>query len=313
MFKGRPGVWAGVIAACLAISFLINVMPNFFRNLFFEEKVTVSVNASMDDMLASELNRYSFKKLQLYYTTEGNPDVIIQDASSDTIEGYTKYENKLSSTLVMYVRNSAIGNPEGFIYTNSTESSPMYIDLKRVLEVMENGGSWKELNINTRVVNGDVVLYIPQKSDPWYPMVEELFYVTLNDGKTPSTNERAKLKPRVDAIIDKCVQAASISQGIQDEYNKETRTHKVFIGPEYLFMPVGYSMSRRNQNAFIPVNIKNSPIVYMDVFAKSDSKVAESFISKITETCTFMAHAGWRVKDYTFDIKEISYCLVDVL
>jgi hypothetical protein len=192
------------------------------------------------------------------------------------------------------------------------------IDLYSVLVAVENGSEWKTLGLNEKVAKGTAKLYIPNEQSPYYNEVVELFYLTLNKGKTPTAEERESLTGKVDNILSKCVKVADINQAIYNEYKNPTDEHKILIGPEFLYLrgkdgsmgPGTDSRGYSNTKQYRPIYFLDTVTVQVDVYVKNDEQKADvlsKFIDVIKSNSEFMDKTGWRIKNYSFDLSSVYY------
>lgn len=315
MFKGKLQVWCLVILGSLALNGLFYIVPLMFHDLFPKtEEVSIQISETVDPILSEFINHCKFKNSQVTVSFE-NSDIVI--TNEDEKEGYTKYSNFLYSPLVLYARSSFTENDSGFISLDSSSKSPYMVDLYDILLGMENHKTWKDLGFSPKVIKGDVCLWIPNERSPYYPYIEELFYMTLNNGKILTDENRAVLKPRVDSLLNQCEKVSDISQEIMNEYKSPSSDYKIFIGPEFLYKRgINNSMSRNHNDAFSLVYFYNSPIISLNVFAKNDypegqTNVADNFIFIIQNYNSFMYQTGWRVYNSTFDLDTVGYAYKD--
>lgn len=303
MYKGRLKIWAGAISLCVLISLCITAIGKIAESISYKVEVNTQVNVESDERFISRFNE---KKLGSYaFHINDDPGIIFADSSDEVKAGYTKYPELVYSGLVMYVRNSISTNNSGFIPTSpytSSEYHPYKIDLLEVLQAMEESMSWKDLGMSNKVIKGDVTLYIPKETDPWYPSVEELFYITLNNGNIPTEQEREALVPRVDRLLNKCIKVTSVMQGIMEEYAEPSKDYKVFIAPEFLANE-GNCFSKNNTDAFVQVYFQKTVFQYIDVFVKNDSNLTP-FIDFMKNNPKFMIKTGWRIQNNNYNIRD---------
>ena len=95
---------------------------------------------------------------------------------------------------------------EGFILADTTnpDYTPYKIDLRVLLDAMEDSKTWKDIGVSSKVVKGNVILSIPNERSPYYQSVVDLFYLTLNDFNIPTSEDIERLEPRVTALVSKC-------------------------------------------------------------------------------------------------------------
>ena len=305
MLKGRIGLWVVMLVVTMLVSWLIPIVPGWFES----KALHVNIDVSTDDDFAQVLANQKVNKIVPTLTSD-NPTVIITD-KEEKIEGYTKYDNYLFSPIVAWACG-VYQNETGFIKVPQV-SNTFKLDLYTVLCAIEDGKKWEDFGFHKSVINGPVTLYLPATHCSYYNSVVELFLLTLNDGKIPTETEREALMPRVSEIIAKCHHVPDIAQAIKDEYDHPSDTHKIFIGPEYLYQrsngsSIGYGSEYAKQ--YRPVYFFDTVIIEADVFVKDESEqveLANKFISNMKTEKAFIDQTGWRVKNIEFDIWSISY------
>lgn len=314
MYKGKLGIWVSIFAVSVVLYLGITYVPSLFQHWFHTDSLNVSVNSTIDTNLIESINKRTISKFTLNVTSNGN--VLFEDAGTSVNKaGYTKYSDFMYSPMVLYVRAALTNNESGFIKVTSSRNSPYKVDLLTILKGMEENKTWKELGFSTKVIKGDVCLWVPSESTSYYSNVEDLFYITLNNGKEPNVTERVQLKSRVDALLDKCVKVTDIAQEIRNEYSDTSTNYRVYIGPEFLYPRGGSEMNMQYSDSFIPVYFTKTSFLYMDVYVKNsideETNLAEMFRDKMQNTSDFMRTVGWRVKDSTYDLDSVSYALAD--
>ena len=313
MYKGRLPIWIALLAICFGLNTVTSILPKLFE----KDEVSISFESIYDLDGKGSLNNKSVGKYEVKIDNQ-NPDIIFTDKEIDNKSEYTKYENALYTPLVMYMRAYAIDKPDGLILIQPKEptSTPFKIDLNAVLNGMENDKSWKDLGINTKVAKNKIVLTIPNETSPYYESVIELFYLALNNYKIPTESERTILKPRVDALIQKCDKVSDISQAIISEHDDPSTDYKVFIGPEYLYIRGGLEMSRNDDDAFIPIYFNKTIIFNMDMYSKNNylenqERSSEMFMEYIQEKPKLVGKLGWRLTNINFSMDSINFQLPD--
>lgn len=303
MFRGRLVIWILVIILCVGGTFLIDNIPKWMDTT----EIAVSSQA-FDNEIAENITNKRFGDY-VVKSVKKNADIIIS-STQDEISGYKANEGLLYSPLVLYVRNWVVSYNDGFIETGN--NSNYKIDLMTVLRAMEQNKTWQDIGVNDGVVEGDIVLSIPDKNEWYYPEVEELFYIALNGDKTPSEAERATLKPRVEKLLEKCETIFSMQQALQEEVSNPSDKHKVFIAPECFYMTADGMDGHRSAH-FIPVYFTKSTFVYANVHINNENiDLGEDFIKTIQTKHHFMDRTGWRISNSTFDIKRVTSFFIKV-
>lgn len=309
MFKGRFWIWVSVIAACFFVKFMIGWVPTWFESSDVTYKADISTDLNMSEMMKG----YEISGFDMI-PDDKSPDIILSD-KIDKIEGYKKYDNLLSSPLVLYVVNDASNYPDGFIKV-PTSSDALRVDLYTILTAIENDKNWEDIGVNKNVVNGKVTLYIPNEINSYYSKVVDLFYMTFNNGEMPSEERRAELEKKVNTVLNKCRKIPDITQGVYEEKEKNTKEGKVFLGPEYLYQRgSNYSMGTSYSYSFRPVHFIKTIFLTSDVFVKEVSGVDENgeelkdlgseFVTELKEDDDFMYRTGWRVKNSTYSASGV--------
>ena len=307
MLKSRIGVWILVIILCIGGTFLIDNVPKWL------ETTEINISSEIEDANVAENildNRYGNYKVK---KKSGDYDIIFS-TSNELKSGYTLKENMLYTPMVMYVESYVDDYEGGFIQAEG-ENDRKKIDLYTVLTAMERGQTWQDIGVHEKVVKDKITLYIPNEQNWYYPVVENLFYLTINGGENPTEEKRAELKDRVDKILEKCEKVYDVAKAINDEYTEESKSGKVFIGPESLYLTSNGMSNSGNYNKFVPIYFTKTTIAYANVYLKSSYdgvNIAEDFIKTIQSKKGFMKATGWRVKDSTFDIHDVSSRFIKV-
>ena len=308
MFKGRIGLWVAIVVICLLFNWLTPIVPTWFESNDLNVKIDVETDNDMAQVLANK----KINNIRIYVQND-DTDVIVTSDYVGNMENYTVYEDYLYSPLVMYVRNSIYSNSEGFINVPGTDYC-YKVDLYSILVAMEQGKTWESLGFSKKVANGAVKLCIPNEQSSYYDEVVDLFYLTLNDGEVPSNKDMDELGPRVVALLEKCDKVTDIVQVVYDEYKNPSDTYKVLIGPEYLYRRgAGSSMSSSDNSSktYRPVYFLHTVCLTANVCVKNgldgENEVGSKFIEKMKSKYHFMYQTGWRVKNSTFDLDNLSY------
>ena len=305
MLKGKIGLWCLMLAVTLLVSWLMGVVPGWFES----NALTVGIDVSTDSDFTQVLVNQKINKIEPILSNS-DPMVIITDRDSD-IAGYKKYEDYLYSPIVVW-SCGAYNKESGFIKVPQV-SNTFKIDLYSVLTAIESDKQWQDLGFDKSVANGPVKLTIPGAQCAYYEDVINLFVITLNNGKEPTAEQREELMPRVQAIVAKCELVADIMQAIRNEYDHPTDTHKMFIGPEYIYQrSSGYAIGYGNENSkqYRPIYLLNTVSVKANVFVKDSGdsvEIANRFINEMRTKKAFIEQTGWRVQNIEFDIWSISY------
>lgn len=298
MFKGRLGIWIFVLILAIGGPWLYENIPVWLHT----DNAVVASELNNIDMLA-EMSQQKYGHFKVQTTTE-TPDIIFS-SSNETREGYELIENAVQSPLVLYVLRAIDDYEQGFIQSDDNQYF-FRINLHTILTAMENNQTWADIGIHAKVLEGNVTLHIPDENDWSYSKVEELFYITLNGGVMPIEERQTELKPRVDALLRKCIKCPSIAQAIADEAEHPTDTKKAFLAPEYLYT-TSQGMSSNNNNNFAPVYFTKTVYMSANAYLKTgytDVDISHELWNAMKSNKDFMDDTGWRVKDSTFNISK---------
>ena len=296
MFKGRLGIWIFVLILAIGGPWLYEQVPVWLHT---DDVVVASELTNVDMIDAMSQEKYGHFKVQ---TTTETPDIIFS-TDNQPREGYELVENAVFSPMTLFVVRYVDDYENGFIQDDNN-SYKLQMNLHTILIAMEDGSTWQDIGINRKVLEGKVTLNIPDANDWCYPVIEELFYVTLNGGKTPDDAMREELKPRVDKLLSKCVKCPSIAQAIADEAENASDGHKAFLAPEYLYLTCP-GMGNNNYTEFVPVGLTKTLCVYANAYLKTgytETDLSHGLFKAMGANKGFMNDTGWRVKDSTFDI-----------
>lgn len=296
MFKGRLGIWILVLVIAFAATFFYTHIPIWAE----KTEVTAYVDVTEDKDFDSFLTSFKLKKHLLVKSENMNSDIIFSDNIEEK-EGYEKINGALYSPIVAFVSANVQKYPEGFVRPSS-DSTIRQVDLKSILEGVEEGLTWDKLGVNTKVVKETVILTIPNESSEYYDDVVELFYLTLNNGKILTDEDRENLRPRVEYILNKCNKVVSILDAILSEHEKPSVNGKFFIAPEFLYKRLGNSVDyKQHNNCFLPVYFLTNHSLEASIFLKESydgERVSLNFynILKEDDGNEIFRRTGWRVK-----------------
>lgn len=307
MLKSRIGIWILVIVLCVGGAFLVENVPTWF-----EKTETTFLSEIEDDNLAESIVDGNYSGY--YMKNSGEYRDIIFSASDEEREGYKLEKDILYTPLVMYVNLDIDYHRDGFIEVNYSEKKNK-INLLTVLTAMEENKTWEQIGIHKDVASDKITIYIPDENSWMYPYVEELFYITLNGGKAPNDEEKELLRERIKKLINKCTLVPDLSKEMLEECENQSKNKKVFIGPESLFMTTNMLHSG-SSNRFVPVYFNKTVFIYQNMYLKTNyengENLANGFLNAIRKKDGFMEDCGWRVKDSTFELNNVSHRLVKV-
>lgn len=299
MFKGRLGIWIFVLILAIGGPWLYENIPVWLHT----DNAVVASELNNIDMLA-EMSQQKYGHFRVQTTTE-LPDIVFS-ASTEERTGYELIKNAVTSPLVLYVLHTVDNYEQGFI---QSDIKPYFlrVNLHTILTAMEHNQTWADIGINKKVLEGSVTLHIPDENDWSYSTVEELFYLTLNKGDAPTEERKEELKPRVDALLAKCVKCPSIAQAITDEATQPSDQRKAFLAPEYLYLTIKGMDSNTTSN-FVPIYFTKTVHLTVNAYLKTDYTdldISHGLWDAMKSKKDFMSDTGWRVKDSTFDITKV--------
>ena len=291
MYRARFQIW-GILLCIVAIIFGIIK----FIGWITEEPIRYTMYCMSDDnTFKSNISDIDKDYTFTLYDSKENVDYIIQPASDEIIPGYTKYSNYIYTPMVIWARTEATDVDYGFTVLNeNSSSSTVYKDLEIILEAIEDEKTFEDIGINKKVAKDKVKLYIPNKNSTYYPYVENLFYITLNNGKVPTEEEREELKTRVNSLLKKCSKVEDVGQKILSLYSKNNDDYTLFIGPEALCARDVYAFNTTNNSAWVNVYPNWTCSYNYDLFVKTENK--EELI-KILKDSEFSDKTGYRIYD----------------
>jgi hypothetical protein len=277
--------------------------------------MSLAANIESDEDMEEILMHEKINGIKINIT---NDDPIVMIGNKDSSIGqYKTYDDYLYSPLVMYASHVNSYN-DGFIQVPNS-NKVFKVDFYNILTAMEQDKEWGELGFHKHVINGKITLHIPSEHSLYYDHVVDLFYLTLNNGTLPNETTKGQLKDRVDNLLNKCVKVSDICQSIYDEYKKESKTHKVFIAPEFLFARgVDTSIGAGDEfgKAFRPIYFSHTIYLTADLHIRCDednnvNPIGLKFINNIQTKAKFMNTTGWRSENRTFQINKASYVLME--
>lgn len=305
MFKGRLKLWVSILVICLIITYFSQIVSIVYdvgkTILSYCETKELSVYSQLNnDRNLSEL--LSFKKINGYKLSTNDSEsadiMFISDDDYVCSEDYTKHEDFLKSPIVLFTRDLSDGSSykSGFITVTDYAYN---VNLLTILEAMENGLNWEDLNVYHKVASGPVVLYIPNEATDYYDAVVELFYLTLNNGVEPTEIQRRTLKPRVDKLLEQCVKVTDMCQTLEYDYYNSSKYKKVYVGPEFLLKRVRNEVA----NWYMPVYFLDTVSLTIDIYTRNDSDIATAFLDKIQNKESFFNITGWRVLNHQYKLQ----------
>ena len=303
MYKYKIIAWIVAIALLFGFEALVPVIKKSFSKkevveIKFEGEEINDLSQSFSNM---KINGY---KLRI---DETSPHILFTQNKQKS-KDYYEYENALYSPLCLYVDSCVVNNDESFISVEGNSYWPYKVDLKSILQAMEKDKKWSDLGFNEAVFTGNVTLYIAE-SGLIYDKTEELFYLTLNDGKTVDEAKEKELKSRVDAIIKKCKKVRNIQQLMEEKYATPGKDRIAILAPEYYYYSLGSCTNTGNSHSFVPIYFNKT--VYFDTYiyvvnSAKENQSVNTFLEKIKTKNDFLYYSGWRARSITYDVNNLS-------
>ena len=273
MYKSRFFLWLGIILTLVAGKFFYNMIITWDENhphyCYYTDVSDPFTNAA--------LNKFNTSNVFEITSNLQNADIIIKVHSEGQIDGYKKYDKLLYTPLVTFAYEA---DELGFNKLSETNDVVFYKDLSVILNAIEDGKTFEDIEL-TRFIDGPVKLAIPNKSSPYYSLIEELFYEVLNDGEIPTEEERTVLKERVDNLLDKCEKLEDIKTRLVNLKNENNISQKkphdtLYISPEFIAIndSSGAFIIGSNTNSnmgWYPVYSSSTVAQYFDLYVKEDN------------------------------------------
>lgn len=295
MYKTKIGTWA----LLLIIAFLVYACPKLITVIFPDEvKSTITVTTSDDNINNVQKYDESYidmnKKRYMFKKSMNDSEVVIKDASNDTMTGYTKIEKGAYTPVVMYIHNNIDNYNDGFNVGSSADDKYYSKDIKRFFDAMLKDKTFKDMGISSRVAKGKVKIYIPSKNDPNYQEIEDFIYLTMNNGKIPTEEEKYSLKTNVETILSKCNKVEDMKTFLQENNHDVALYTENLACNNYQYAIV----SSFNIDANIIVTPKNTVAKYYDIYIKNTpSKVDKATLTKMVNSNIIPNLFGLRVRN----------------
>ena len=105
MFKGKFGLWVIILVVAFIANWLITSIPIWTHT----DDLTVMVDVSVDNDLDAVLANKTLSKTNISISSD-NPGMIISNSDKPNYEGYTKYDNYLTSLQgwLFYLQNGSL-------------------------------------------------------------------------------------------------------------------------------------------------------------------------------------------------------------
>lgn len=295
MYKTKIETWVFL----MFIAFLIYACPKFITLIFPEEvKSTITATTSDDNINNVQSYNGSYmdinKKRYMFKRSMNDSDVVIKDASDDTMMGYTKIAKGAYTPVVMYVSNNIENYDKGFSIGSSADDKYYSKDIKRFFDAMLKDKTFKDIGISGHVAKGKVKIYIPSKSDPNYQVIEDFIYLTMNNGRIPTEEEKYSLKTNVETILSKCQKVEDMRTFLQEnEYSVALYTENLTCNNYKYAIVSGW-----NSAANVIVTPKNTVAKYYDIYIKNTpSKVDKTTLTKMVNSNIIPDLFGLRISN----------------
>ena len=293
MYKNRFYFW--ILIFIFAI--FINSAKNLNISSMIEKEEDIPINIDADSSIKSNLINAETGSITLSQTST-NPSIIIKDAGSEQIEGYTKIEGAIFSPIVMYIPTDA-PYPSSLYYHLGGDS--FFANFKDIADGIVNDKTLEELGLseNGDLKNSHIILNLPSKGTFYYDAVLEQIYIALNNNKPVDSNKKEELSPIVDKLIEKSVVCNDVSAKVAEQ----SEDYNIFIAPEY-YLKSGNFGTVKGHRKYQPVYFEKTIAIGYDAFIKSDESYKESplldiFSTQILENKNFIISSNYRTTKYS--------------
>lgn len=293
MYKNRFYFWIFIFIFAM----FINSAMNLNIGSMIVESRDISINIDADSSIKSNMINAKTGSIILSQTST-NPSVIIKDAGSEQIDGYTKIEGAIFSPIVMYIPTDA-PSPSSLYY--HLGGNPSFANFKDIADGILDNKTLDELGLSEDDESKDshIILNLPSKGTFYYDAVIEQIFIALNDNKPVDNNKREELSDVVDKLIEKSVVCNDVSAKIDD--NPED--YNIFIAPEYYLKNGNFGISK-GYGRYQPVYFEKTIAIGYDAFIKSDESYGESslidiFNTQILGNENFISSSNYRTTKYS--------------
>lgn len=312
MYKAKKRIWILFIL----LSFLIydfSSIKSFIQG-FTQKTIYNTYVDTKEFSFISKIDGYSKSGTKLKVVeTQNNANIIIKNASTEEIPGFTKYEKQFYSPIIMFVPEDAQDlKNSGFLVNEHGSGLNTYSyvqkDLKVILEAIEEGKTYVDIGIDKSIFGeGKVTLAIPKQNSECYDDIVELITLTLCD-YDETLKEDATIQKRVNNILKKCVYYEDATQyivNICDTWLKSTKT--IVLAPEYIC--INDSSLRAIEDASyiscIPLKTIN---VYYDLYVRNteDNSYYDALFTSLQQK-KFINETGLRNKERNFNLYNSDY------
>lgn len=292
MYKNRFHFWIAIFL----IAVLIRSIVNLDISSIVVKSKEVTVNIAADSSVKSNFTKAKTGAIELVQTTN-DPSIIIKPVSDETIDGYSKISNAIYSPIVMYIPTDEDA-PSSLFYQLGGDTR--YVNFVDIAEAIINDTTAGELGIsdNDDIKDSTIILNLPSKSTAYYDAVIEQIYVSLNNNKKPTEEEKLELKGTVDTLIEKSVNCNDINSKLDSEMTG----YNIFICPEYYMNVSNYGEGKGN-NYYRPIYFEKTITPGYDVFIKSEETFGELslfdvFIEQVLANENFVYSTKYRTSEY---------------
>lgn len=234
---------------------LLAFMGNFAIQYFSKPKTQLVIQ--YDTYTSPELSgikKIKFSRTETSFNTK-NPDVIFELGNEDKT-GFKKYEEYVHSPLIMFTGDHVFWENSGFNVENLNSEGnyrKATKDFGTILRAMEQGKAWQDLGIIDSLLEGPIVIHIPDQNSIYHNLVKEMFLVNL--GETITEENIEILLQRVDNLINKCVLVEDVEHFISSNAAKDELEKVMVIAPEFIL--------KNGSGAYSTNSSSNKKITYM--------------------------------------------------
>lgn len=268
----RLGTWAGVLGIILLISGLIKFItwgvtpyPELYVNY---DAHNLSDFSAIEEVNVSEYNAI--------YNQSDNPSVVI-DKPGLNKNGYKEFEKSIYSPLVLYVGELAKDVDSGFSVSDTdlvNSKIKIQKNLAVILEGIENNLKWQDIGINSKCLEGDIKLAVPDKFSVYREEVKNLFILNLSSDVISQENYE-ELSKRAEAILDKCIQVEDVKSYLAMNKSKKDVGKVALIAPEYIMTfdndkIFTCACSDGEQKGFVPIYPTKTTAITYSLYVKED-------------------------------------------
>lgn len=310
MFKGKIWTWIIVLAICSLFYWFFNIVVPSFGT---DGNIVINSEIKENDTFLNDLKGVKFNKYKSVISTD-NPEIVF--SLEEQKLGYVKYDNFISSPMVLYFPYDIDNHTDGFSIVGKSTSYyvPFKCDLNGILIAIEQGKTWEEVGYSKKVLKGKVQLIIPDESSILYKPTKDLFLRNLYEVESLNEEELKKAENRVKEIMNKCVKVFDVSASLHEAYEKDTFIQKdqtaVIVAPEYLYTQIGEATSTSYTDSYIPVYPMKSYFISANVFCieTEDTEKIEKYekvLKNFKDKSKLYDNTGWRVTDRTYSLSYI--------